>query len=74
MTLRRHVVMVTQENFLFAGTVADNIRFGRPGASEQRIREAAEAIGAHTFIEALPQGYDTELETRGAGCRPDSAS
>jgi ABC-type multidrug transport system fused ATPase/permease subunit len=66
MTLRRHVVMVTQENFLFAGTVADNIRFGRPGASEQRIREAAEAIGAHTFIEALPQGYDTELETRGS--------
>jgi len=57
--------MVTQENFLFAGTVADNIRFGRPGASDQKIREAAEAIGAHTFIEALPRGYDTELETRG---------
>jgi ABC-type multidrug transport system fused ATPase/permease subunit len=65
-TLRRHVVMVTQENFLFAGTVADNIRFGRPDAPDPKVREAAEAIGAHTFIEALPNGYDTELETRGS--------
>jgi ABC-type multidrug transport system fused ATPase/permease subunit len=64
-TLRRHVVMVTQENFLFAGTVADNIRFGRPGASDAQVHEAAEAIGAHTFIEALPQGYDTQVESRG---------
>lgn len=64
-TLRRHIVMVTQENFLFAGTVADNIRFGRPGASEEQVREAAEAIGAHTFIEALPQRYDTPVQSRG---------
>jgi ATP-binding cassette subfamily B protein len=64
-TLRRHVVMVTQENFLFAGSVADNIRFGRPGATPAQVREAAEAIGAHTFIEALPQGYDTAVESRG---------
>ena len=64
-TLRRHIVMVTQENFLFAGTVADNIRFGRPGASDQLVREAAEAIGAHTFIEKLPQGYDTPVKSRG---------
>jgi len=64
-TLRRHVVMVTQENFLFAGTVADNIRFGRPAASDAQVHEAAEAIGAHTFIEALPQGYDTQVESRG---------
>jgi len=64
-TLRRHIVMVTQENFLFAGTIADNIRFGRPGASEAMVRDAAEAIGAHTFIEALPEGYDTPVESRG---------
>jgi ABC-type multidrug transport system fused ATPase/permease subunit len=64
-TLRRHIVMVTQENFLFAGSVADNIRLGRPGASDRLVREAAEAIGAHTFIERLPQGYDTPVKSRG---------
>ena len=64
-TLRRHIVMVTQENFLFAGSVADNIRLGRPGASDRLVREAAEAIGAHTFIEKLPQGYDTPVKSRG---------
>ncbi|WP_433517502.1 ABC transporter ATP-binding protein [Nonomuraea sp. CA-143628] len=64
-TLRKAVVMVTQENFLFSGTVADNIRFGRPGASDREIREAAKAIGAHEFISALPSGYDTEVGKRG---------
>jgi ABC-type multidrug transport system fused ATPase/permease subunit len=64
-TLRHNVVMVTQENFLFAGTVADNIRFGRPDATDQQVHEAAEAIGASTFIEAMPQGYETEIESRG---------
>jgi len=64
-TLRHNVVMVTQENFLFAGTVADNIRFGRPDATDEQVREAAEAIGASTFIEAMPQGYATEIESRG---------
>ncbi|MEU4227978.1 ABC transporter ATP-binding protein [Nonomuraea sp. NPDC026600] len=64
-TLRKAVVMVTQENFLFSGTVADNIRFGRPGASEREVREAAKAIGAHEFIAALPDGYDTEVGKRG---------
>ncbi|MGH3498678.1 MAG: ABC transporter ATP-binding protein [Nocardioidaceae bacterium] len=64
-TLRRGVVMVTQENFLFAGSVADNIRFGRPDASDEDVRGAAEAIGAGGFIEELPQGYDTQVETRG---------
>jgi len=65
-TLRRHVVMVTQENFVFAGTIADNIRFGRPEASFDEVRAAAEAIGAHDFIAALPEGYDTPVESRGA--------
>ncbi|MFC0528047.1 ABC transporter ATP-binding protein [Phytohabitans kaempferiae] len=63
--LRRAVVMVTQENHLFSGTVADNIRFGRPGATDQQVADAARAIGAHTFIEALPKGYDTDVHRRG---------
>src|SRR5690606_12164554 len=50
--LRRHVVMVTQENFMFDGTVADNIRFGRPDASDAEVAAAAAAVGADRFIEA----------------------
>lgn len=64
--LRQRVVMVTQENFLFTGTVADNIRFGRPTASIEEVEEAARVIGAHDFITALPQGYDTPVEKRGS--------
>ena len=63
--LRRAVVMVTQENHLFSGTVADNIRFGRPNATDNEVAEAARAIGAHAFIEDLPQGYDTDVHRRG---------
>ncbi|MEJ7774129.1 MAG: ABC transporter ATP-binding protein, partial [Nocardioidaceae bacterium] len=63
--LRRAVVMVTQENFLFNGTVADNILFGRPEATRDQVVEAAKAIGAHEFIAALPQGYDTDVANRG---------
>ena len=63
--LRRAVVMVTQESFLFSGTVADNIAFGRPGASRAEVVDAATAIGAHEFIAALPEGYDTEVHKRG---------
>ena len=63
--LRRAVVMVTQENFLFNGTVADNILFGRPEATMDQVVEAAKAIGAHEFIAALPQGYDTDVANRG---------
>ena len=63
--LRRHVVMVTQENFMFDGTVADNIRFGRPDATDDEVRAAAAAVGADTFIEALPDGYDTDVAKRG---------
>ncbi|MDF2705960.1 ABC transporter ATP-binding protein [Nonomuraea muscovyensis] len=64
-TLRSAVVMVTQENFLFSGTVADNIRFGRPDATDRQVREAAMAIGAHDFVASLPDGYDTEVGNRG---------
>ncbi|MBK3646015.1 ABC transporter ATP-binding protein [Streptomyces sp. MBT33] len=63
--LRRGVVMVTQEAFLFSGTVADNIAIGRPEASREQIERAAKAIGAHDFIEALPDGYDTDVRKRG---------
>ena len=63
--LRRAVVMVTQENFLFSGSVADNIAFGRPGASGAEVEAAARAIGAHEFIAALPEGYDTDVRKRG---------
>lgn len=63
--LRRHVVMVTQENFLFSGTVADNIRFGRPSASDAEVRAAAVAVGADGFVAALPDGYDTDVAKRG---------
>ncbi len=63
--LRRAVVMVTQENFLFNGTVADNIRFGKPDATDAEVVEAARAIGAHGFITALPDGYSTDVANRG---------
>ncbi|HVQ19193.1 MAG TPA: ABC transporter ATP-binding protein [Actinomycetes bacterium] len=63
--LRRAVVMVTQENFLFSDTVADNIRFGRPSATDRAVEDAARAIGAHDFITALPEGYDTDVGKRG---------
>ena len=64
-TLRRHVVMVTQENFMFDGSVADNILFGRPGATRAEVEAAAGAVGAHEFIAALPEGYDTDVAKRG---------
>ncbi len=63
--LRRGVVMVTQEAFLFSGTVADNIALGRPDAGRAEIEQAAKAIGAHDFIAALPEGYDTDVRKRG---------
>ena len=63
--LRRHVVMVTQENFMFGGTVADNIRFGKPGATDLEVRAAAAAVGADGFISALPEGYETDVAKRG---------
>ncbi|WP_405960187.1 ABC transporter ATP-binding protein/permease [Streptomyces sp. NBC_00024] len=63
--LRRGVVMVTQESFLFSGTVAENIAIGRPDATREDIERAAKAIGAHDFISALPDGYDTDVRKRG---------
>ncbi|WP_330474334.1 ABC transporter ATP-binding protein [Terrabacter sp. C0L_2] len=63
--LHRAVVMVTQESYLFTGTVADNIRFGRPDATDEEVESAARSLGAHEFITALPQGYDTPVSNRG---------
>jgi ABC-type multidrug transport system fused ATPase/permease subunit len=64
--LRREIVMVTQEGFLFSGSIADNIGLGRPGASRTEIEVAATAIGAHGFITAMPGGYDAEVGKRGS--------
>jgi ATP-binding cassette subfamily B protein len=63
--LRRGVVMVTQEAFLFSGTVAENIALGKPEADREEIEQAAREIGAHEFIAALPDGYDTDVRKRG---------
>ncbi|MGH9067011.1 MAG: ABC transporter ATP-binding protein, partial [Acidimicrobiales bacterium] len=64
--LRSAVVMVTQEGYLFSGTVHDNIAFGRPEASRSEVVDAAQVIGADTFISALPEGYDTDVGKQGA--------
>ncbi|QKJ20142.1 ABC transporter ATP-binding protein [Microbacterium hominis] len=63
--LRRAIVMVTQEAYLFSGTVADNIALGKPDATLEEIQAAARAVGAHEFIEALPDGYGTDVNKRG---------
>ena len=59
--LRDAVVMVTQENYLFSGTIADNIRFGRPSATMDEVVAATTALGAHEFIRAMPEGYETDV-------------
>ncbi|KAA1180743.1 MULTISPECIES: ABC transporter ATP-binding protein [Paenibacillus] len=64
-SLRRAVGMVLQDNFLFSGSVRDNILFGNPNATEEQVLSAARAANAHDFIEQLPLGYDTEVGERG---------
>jgi len=64
-SLRAEVVLITQENFLFSGTIAENIELGKPGASRAEVTAAAAAIGAHEFIAALPDGYDAQVGKRG---------
>ena len=65
-SLRRQLGIVPQEGFLFAGTVAENIAFGRPDAPAEEIVRAAEAVGAHEFILRLENGYETEVQERGS--------
>lgn len=64
-TLRRSIGVALQEVVLFSGTIRDNIRYGRPDASEEEVITAAKAAQAHDFILSFPQGYDTELGQRG---------
>ena len=63
--LRRAIVMVTQEAYLFSGTVADNIALGKPDATIEEIQAAAKAVGVHEFIMSMPEGYDTDVNKRG---------
>jgi ABC-type multidrug transport system fused ATPase/permease subunit len=65
-SLRSQLGIVPQEGFLFAGTVSENIAFGRPNARPEEIVRAAETIGAHDFILRLEDGYDTQLQERGS--------
>ena len=64
-SLRHQLGVVPQEGFLFAGTVRENIAFGRPDATDEQIIAAAQAVGAHDFVVRLEDGYDTELGERG---------
>ena len=63
--LRRNIGVVQQDVYLFAGSVAENLLYGRPGATQAQIEQAARRANAHDFIMALPQGYDTEVGQRG---------
>lgn len=64
-SLRDHIGIVQQDVYLFAGTVMDNIRYGKPGATDEECIEAAKAANAHSFIMELPDGYDTDIGQRG---------
>jgi ABC-type multidrug transport system fused ATPase/permease subunit len=66
-SLHRQTGMVPQQNFLFTGTVLENIRLSRPEATAAEVAAAAERLGCRDLIEALPLGFDTELGERGAG-------
>lgn len=66
-SLRSQMGIMTQDNFLFSGTVKDNIRYGKLDATDEEIIAAAKAVNAHDFIMKLEKGYDTELKERGAG-------
>ena len=65
-SLRRQLGIVPQEAFLFAGSVRSNIAFGRPEATDEEVRAAAEAVGADEFIRELPDGYETDIQERGS--------
>lgn len=66
-SLRRQMGIMTQDNFLFSGTIKDNIRYGKLDATDEEIIAAAKAVNAHDFIMKLENGYDTELSERGGG-------
>ncbi|MBA4115020.1 MAG: ABC transporter ATP-binding protein [Rubrobacter sp.] len=64
-SLRRYMGVVLQDTFLFTGTIGENIRYGRPDATEEEIVAAAQAVGADEFIRRFPEGYDTQVRERG---------
>jgi len=64
-SLRNNIALVSQDTVIFRGTVRENIRFGRPSATDAEVEEAARNAMAHEFIEHMPEGYDTELEAGG---------
>ena len=66
-SLREQMGVMTQENFLFSGTVRDNIRYGKLDATDEEIEAAAKAVNAHEFIMKMEDGYDTKIKERGAG-------
>ncbi|GHV51381.1 multidrug ABC transporter ATP-binding protein [Spirochaetia bacterium] len=66
-SLRSQMGIMLQDSFLFTGTIADNIRYGKLNATDAEVRAAAELIGANSFIEKLPQGYETPITERGGG-------
>lgn len=66
-SLRQQMGIMTQDNFLFSGTIRENIRYGKLDATEEEIIAAAKAVNAHDFIMKLEKGYDTELSERGGG-------
>ncbi len=65
-SLRRQLGIVLQDNFIFSGTVKENIKYGRPDASDDQVIAAAKAVNAHDFIVRLPEGYDTQVQERGS--------
>ncbi|WP_420829221.1 ABC transporter ATP-binding protein [Aquibacillus albus] len=64
-SLRNNISVVLQDTFIFSGTIMENIRFGRPGATDEEVMDAAKVVGAHDFITKLADGYYTEVEERG---------
>nr|WP_040979830.1 ABC transporter ATP-binding protein [Oceanobacillus jeddahense] len=64
-SLRQRISVVLQDTFIFSGTIMENIRFGRPEASDEEVKEAAKVVGADSFISRLANGYETEVEERG---------
>lgn len=66
-SLRSQLGIMTQDNYLFSGTIRDNIKYGKPDATDEEMIEAAKAVHAHDFIEKLEKGYDTEITERGGG-------
>ena len=73
-SLRQQMGVMTQDNFIFHGTIRDNIRYGKLDATDEEIVRAAKAVNAHEFIMKMEKGYDTELKEQGQGCPLDSGS